>query len=133
MIQQEINQSLFARKLSVVIGLGAMGAIHILDLPGKWQEVRYIGIMYVAVVIACVVIAERILMKGTREDYLAAAALFGAVLVGYVVNRTVGMPGAKEDIGNWLEPLGFISVFIEVWSMFQAIVCLRLAINSNKE
>jgi hypothetical protein len=30
-----------------------------------------------------------------------------------VINRTVGMPNATEDVGNWLEPLGLASLFVE--------------------
>jgi hypothetical protein len=32
---------------------------------------------------------------------------------GYAVNRTWGMPGAMDDVGNWLEPLGLASLFVE--------------------
>ncbi|NBU37196.1 MAG: hypothetical protein EBS32_03000 [Actinobacteria bacterium] len=42
----------------------------------------------------------------------------GATVIGFVVNRTVGMPNATEDIGNWGEPLGLASLFVEaitVW------------------
>lgn len=34
------------------------------------------------------------------------------------MNRTVGMPGAMDDIGNWIEPLRLLSVINEgtvVW------------------
>jgi hypothetical protein len=30
-----------------------------------------------------------------------------------VLTRTVGLPGATDDIGNWLEPLGLASLFVE--------------------
>jgi len=40
-------------------------------------------------------------------------ALVAAVLVGFAINRTTGMPGAMEDIGNWTEPLGMVSLLIE--------------------
>jgi len=43
----------------------------------------------------------------------ASAGLSAAVLLGFVINRTVGMPNAMDDIGNWTEPLGMISLLIE--------------------
>jgi hypothetical protein len=49
---------------------------------------------------------------------MAAAALSAVVLVGFAINRTTGMPGALDDIGNWAEPLGMISLLVEaavVW------------------
>ena len=48
-----------------------------------------------------------------RRAWLAATALAAAVLLGYVVNRSVGLPGAMDDIGNWREPLGLASMFVE--------------------
>lgn len=48
-----------------------------------------------------------------RRAWLAATVLAAAVLLGYVVNRSVGLPGAMDDIGNWLEPLGLASMFVE--------------------
>jgi hypothetical protein len=52
-------------------------------------------------------------MRDERRSWLAALGIAGATLVAYAVNRTVGMPGAMDDIGNWLEPLGLASLFIE--------------------
>ena len=34
-------------------------------------------------------------------------------MAGYIVNRTVGLPGATGDIGNWTEPLGLASLVVE--------------------
>ena len=44
----------------------------------------------------------------------AAAALLplGAALA-FVVSRTVGLPQGADDIGNWTEPLGLASLFVE--------------------
>jgi hypothetical protein len=127
MMQQEINlQSMIARKISIVLGLGAVATIHLLDLPGKWNEVRYIAFLYILTILASVIIAERLLKHGSKLDYLAAAAVCASSIVGYLLNRTVGLPGAMGDIGNWLEPLGFISLFVEAWTMFQALTCFSL-------
>jgi hypothetical protein len=35
------------------------------------------------------------------------------VFAGYVINRTVGLPQAIDDIGNWTEPLGLASLLVE--------------------
>ena len=31
------------------------------------------------------------------------------------------MPGAKEDIGNWFEPLGFLSIVIELFAVWHSL------------
>jgi hypothetical protein len=33
--------------------------------------------------------------------------------IGYVLSRTTGLPGAMGDIGNWTEPLGLASLYVE--------------------
>jgi hypothetical protein len=33
--------------------------------------------------------------------------------MGFVVSRTIGLPGGTDDIGNWTEPLGLASLFVE--------------------
>jgi hypothetical protein len=33
--------------------------------------------------------------------------------IGYVLSRTRGLPGAMGDIGNWTEPLGLASLYVE--------------------
>ena len=43
----------------------------------------------------------------------AAAGLSASVILGYVLSRTTGLPQATDDIGNWSEPLGIASLFVE--------------------
>jgi len=33
--------------------------------------------------------------------------------VGFILSRTTGLPNASDDIGNWTEPLGLASLFVE--------------------
>jgi uncharacterized membrane protein len=106
------------RRGATVIGLLSIALIHLLDLPGKWDEVRYLGVGYVLVIAASLVLAEIISTRDDKRAMYASAALAAAVLIGFIVNRTVGMPNAKDDIGNWSEPLGLASLFVEaitVW------------------
>ena len=35
------------------------------------------------------------------------------VIVGYVLSRTTGLPHSSDDVGNWSEPLGMASLFVE--------------------
>lgn len=113
------------RQIAISIGLAGIAAVHILDLPGKWTEVRYLGVGYLLVILASFYLMERIVVHGKRNDFVASAALSVAVIVGYLVNRTVGMPGAMDDIGNWLEPLGLFSIFIELYVFWNAARALQ--------
>ena len=106
------------RRGATVIGLLSIALIHILDLPGKWAETRYLGVGYVLVIATSLVLAEINSTRNDKRAMYASAALAIAVLAGFIINRTVGMPNATEDIGNWGEPLGLASLFVEaitVW------------------
>ena len=120
-----------ARKFSTILGLAGLAVIHIMDLPGKWEETRYLAFGYIGIIAVAAVLIERILHKGTARDYAAAAALSLSVIVGFVIDRTTGMPGAMGDIGNWFEPLGLLSLFVEAWAAWQAIAGLKLALGDQ--
>lgn len=79
--------------------------IHYLDLGGKLEEVPYLGYMYIALIIGSV-LATILLFVRLRVGWTLGGTLALLTFVGYCVNRTVGMPNAMDDIGNWSEPLG---------------------------
>lgn len=118
MVKEQISHS---RQLATVFGLAGIAVVHLLDLPGKFKETPYMAYMYIGAVALAVYLIERLLTRKQATDYLIAAVLGVAVLAGFVVNRTIGMPGATGDIGNWLEPLGFLSLFVETWTIWQAV------------
>lgn len=122
------HSQLTARKSATILGLAAIAAIHILDLPGKLAETPYLGFAYLGIIGAALVLIERVVRASRLIDYLASAGLAAAVLLGYAINRTVGLPGATDDIGNWFEPLGLLSLFVEgfvVWQAVSALLVIR--------
>jgi hypothetical protein len=102
-----------AVRATVAVGLGAVAAIHAVDAVGKWTETRYMFWMYMAAIVASVAAAAGVVLTRSRAALLAGAAIAGSVLLGYVVDRTIGMPNATGDIGNWTEPLGLTSMVVE--------------------
>lgn len=96
-----------------VVGLGAIALIHLLDLQAKLAETPYLGIAYLALIVGCAAAAGLLVRGDVRRGWLLGGGLAAATLVGYAINRTTGMPSATEDIGNWLEPLGLASIFVE--------------------
>jgi hypothetical protein len=101
------------RRALVAAGLFGIAAVHLADLPGKMQEVPYLGWAYIGLIAASLVLAELVTTRADRRLMAASAGLSTAVLLGFVINRTIGMPNAMDDIGNWTEPLGMISLLIE--------------------
>jgi hypothetical protein len=102
-----------ARRAVAAVGLGGIALIHALDLPGKITETPYLGVGYIGLIVSALILAEMVLRKDDKLIWIAIAGLALAVIAGFVVNRTTGMPGAMDDIGNWLEPLGLASLVVE--------------------
>ena len=73
----------------------------------------YLGVAYVALIVASVVAAALLVRSWSRTGWLLSGALGAATILGFVLTRTTGLPGATEDRGNWLEPLGLASLFVE--------------------
>jgi hypothetical protein len=111
-----------AARATVAVGLAGIALIHLLDSIGKWSETRYLFWMYIALMVGSLATAGAVLFTRSRLSWLAAAAVAASALVGFVVNRTVGLPNAMDDIGNWTEPLGLASLFVE-----GAVVAVSLA------
>jgi hypothetical protein len=97
----------------VATGLAGIGLIHLLDSIGKYDETRYLFWMYVALIVGSLATAGAVLFGRARLPFLAAAGLAASALIGYVLSRTTGLPNATGDVGNWTEPLGLASLFVE--------------------
>lgn len=95
------------------IGLLGIALIHLLDVLSKFHETPYLGAMYVALMVASIIVAFAILHFGSRLPWMAGAGLAASTLLGFILSRTTGLPSATGDIGNWSEPLGLASMFVE--------------------
>jgi hypothetical protein len=102
-----------AVRATTAVGLGAIAVIHAVDSVGKWTETRYMFWLYIALIAGSVLTAAAVLFHRSRAALLAAAALAASVIAAFVLDRTVGLPNATADIGNWLEPLGLASLVVE--------------------
>jgi hypothetical protein len=103
----------FVARAAAVIGLAGIALIHLLDAIGKFQETPYMGWMYVGLIVACLAVAATLVRSHLREAWIAAIVLPAAAIVGFTLTRTVGLPEARDDIGNWTEPLGLAALFVE--------------------
>jgi hypothetical protein len=102
-----------AVRAATAVGVGAIAVIHAVDSVGKWTETRYLFWLYMALVAGCIVTVAALLFQRSRAALLAAAGLAAIVIASYVLDRTVGLPHASGDIGNWVEPLGLASLVVE--------------------
>jgi hypothetical protein len=96
-----------------VVALAGIGLIHLLDLPSKLTETPYLGGMYIGLIVGAVLCAFDLVRTGSDRTWMAGGLLALSAITGYTLTRTIGLPGATGDVGNWLEPLGLASLFVE--------------------
>jgi hypothetical protein len=98
------------------------GMIHLIDAPGSFGDATYKGILFVANGIGAAVAALGI-YRGARDwGWGLGLLIAGGALAGYIISRTLGLPGLGPDV--WLEPLGIASLIVEaayVWLAVRAL------------
>lgn len=121
-----VGSSLIARMVGVV-GCLAVAAIHVIDqggVPGT-KGPEYVQILYYALEVAGVVAAAVLLTNRARVGWLLSLGVAAGPIAGYVLSRGPGMPDYTDDIGNWAEPLGVVSLVVEGILLIVAAVSLR--------
>ncbi|QEC48487.1 hypothetical protein FSW04_13535 [Baekduia soli] len=102
-----------AARAAGAVGVAGIGLIHLLDAIDTFHDTRYVFWLYVALMAGCIAATAALLGVASRRVWAAVGVLALAPLVGYVLSRTTGLPGADDDIGNWGDPLGLASLWVE--------------------
>jgi len=118
---------------AAIVGLLAIALIHFLDLFSTITAHVYIGVLYMILIVACLVAASALLGRRPRRAWMLTAAVAAAPFLAYVVSRSVGMPGAPENIGNWTEPLGLAALFVEFLVVAISLRALAPALSEVRE
>ena len=98
---------------------------HIPVIGSHLEEAPYMGVLFVVLTGACAVLAASALIRGGRAVYLLTVLTCGLAVVGYAATRLVAFPMLADDVGNWLEPLGVVSIVSESIAVAAALVGLR--------
>jgi hypothetical protein len=94
-------------------GLAAVALIHILQLPEAFDQVGYLGGLFIAVVVASLALAAVMTRTSHGLVWASSGLLAAVILLCYIISRSVGLPGFTEDMGVWDEPLGLASMVAE--------------------
>jgi uncharacterized membrane protein YfcA len=92
--------------LIVVVGL-----IHFINSPEYLEEGSYAGVLYLANFFGTLAAAVGI-YREKRWGWALGFLVAGGAFAGYVISRTVGLPGLPVET-EWLEPLGVLSLMVE--------------------
>lgn len=100
------------RWVAIVMLLGTAGT-HVPLIPEHLEEAPYVGVLFIALSVASVVLAVLLVRWDTPLVWTASGVMTLLALVAFVASRTVGLPQIGDDIGNWGEPLGYPAVAVE--------------------
>jgi hypothetical protein len=82
------------------------------------------GWEFVVLIAACLCIAIGALVCDSGALYAAAVFTCGSAVLGYAATRTVAFPRLADDVGNWFEPLGVVSILAESAVVITAVLVL---------
>jgi hypothetical protein len=101
-----------ARTLAIV-GLAGIALIHLLDAHDTFASTPYKGWLYVALIVGSIATAAALARRSEPRLWAIALMLPLGAMLAFIYSRTAGLPGSADDIGNWWEPLGLASLFVE--------------------
>lgn len=104
--------------------IAVAAAAHIPVIGPHLDEAPYMGALFILLTAACTVLAGAILIRDTPAVYALVVLTCGLAVVGYVATRVVAFPMLNDDVGNWLEPLGVVSIVSESIAVAIALTAL---------
>ena len=90
--------------------LGLVGLIHLILAPEYFSEQAYIGVLFVLGAIALGAFTLRLWRGDDVPSWLLGALTMAGMGVGFILSRTVGLPGFHE--GEW-ELSGLVCLLLE--------------------
>ena len=102
------------RRGAAVTALIGVGLLHAFLAPEYIQETLYIGLLFAVSLPLTLGVAAWLAARDDRRAWAAGALLSAGMIVGFLVSRTVGLPGFDEtgSFAKWAE--GFPSLAAEV-------------------
>ena len=97
------------------LALAALAVVHVVDLPGTLGPDRLVGIGYLGIIAAAVLVGGVLIARSHWLAWLAAAAVAVSAMGGYILTRALpgGFLGDHGDVGNWHCPLGIAALSVE--------------------
>jgi hypothetical protein len=91
------------------------------------DEAPYMGALFIVLTAACSILAGAVLVHDSQAAYALVVLTCGLAVVGYAATRVIAFPMLADDVGNWLEPLGVVSILSESIAIAAALITLHRA------
>ena len=120
-------------RTAAVVGVLGIAVTHVFELPDKLEEsgVRYQGVLFIALIVGCVLLAAVASRAPERPWWTGVLAVSVLPFVAYVISRTAGLPAGADDVGAWGEPAGIASLLFEAFTAVAAARAAQLMSSSD--
>ena len=95
------------------IGLLTVGLIHVLEIQGQLSGAAWLTVGFVLLAASAPVAGLWLLARPSSVAWQIGVLVCLGAAGGYILTRSIAVPGDTGDRGNWLEPLGVAALFIE--------------------
>ena len=112
-------------RAALVVAIAVAAVAHIPVIAPHLDEAPYMGVLFIVFTVACFGLGVAVALTGKAWAYLASVAVCGAGVVTYAATRLVAFPQLSDDVGNWFEPLGVVSVISEAVVVALALLVLQ--------
>jgi len=112
-------------RISVVAAIVVAAVAHIPVIAPHLEEAPYMGVLFIALTAVCLTLGAAIATTNATWAYQSAAGVCGAAVLAYAATRLVAFPQLADDVGNWFEPLGVVSVISESAVVVFALLALH--------
>ena len=103
--------------------IGGTGLIHLVLAPEYFGEQPYVGVLFLGGAAVCGYVAAKLWRgRDTVVDWSLGALTAAGMFAGFVLSRTVGLPGFHES--EW-ELSGIVSLLLEAGFLGLAVRALR--------
>jgi len=96
-------------------------AAHLPVIGPHLREAPYMGEEFIVLTAACLLLGLAAVVCDSRAVYSLTVVVCGFALAAYAATRLIAFPQLAGDVGNWLEPLGVVSVLAEAAAVIIAI------------
>jgi hypothetical protein len=103
-----------ATRATAAIGLLVIGVIHVLEIQGQLSGTVWLTVGFCLLAVAAPVAGLWVLARPSVPAWLFGALVSASAAAGYILTRSVPVPGDTGDHGNWLEPLGVAALMTEI-------------------
>lgn len=104
------------------------GIVHFIEAPEYFDDAAYMGALFVLNGIGSIAAAYGI-YKNQKWGWMLGLLIAGGSILGYIVSRTIGMPGVA--VKEWADAIGILSLAVEGLFVLLALRSLNFAVKSR--